>query len=388
MKVIITDEETLHSLSPAEMAAYLRSHHWEITREIGDKGAVWHRSGESSRSPEILLPLRRDLDDYAERIADVLQILAETEASSQIDLLKDITESAADIIRIRLQGPAYDDGSLPIEQAAQVVEQARELMLAAACSTVQPRQVYRTRKPAQAIEYMHKVRLGQTERGSYVLNIRSAVPPRFSEKLSSPGVSQSVIGSDEPFERRVTLMLSSALAITRSALAHIAVTGDLTPFQDAVQEGVSANLCAALAGLNLEGNTQNVDIDFQWSPMRPLPFGTAPQTRIRLSGDTLTTLGEVARELRERTAYEDFELNGVVTALHREKGEGKGQITITGLVDGSLRKIRVDLEASTYDLALSAHTQQLYVACEGELERDGRSYRLLSPRRFIVTPEV
>lgn len=387
MKATITDSETLQSLRPAEVAAYLRSHQWEISREIGDKGAVWHQKEEPQRSLELLLPLRRDLDDYAERMGEVLQVLEVAEARSQLDLLRDITEATADVIGIRLQGAAYDDGSVPIEQAAQVVEQARELMLAAACSTVQPRQVFRTRKPAQAIDYMQKVRLGQTERGSYVLNIRSAVPPRFSEGLASNSLAQSFADSDEPFERRVTLTLARALRITRSALAHIAVTSDVTPFQAAVTEGVSANLCAALAGLNTGGSAQSVEINFRWSPMRSLPRGTEPPSRIRLSSDMLVTLAEVARELKERVAYEDFELNGVVTALHREQGEGKGQITITGLVDGGLRKILVDLEPNAYNLAIHAHFQQLSVACEGELEREGRSYRLKNPRGFLVVPE-
>lgn len=389
MKAIITDIEALQSLGPAEVALYLRSHEWKLTREIGNRGAVWQKNQEKSHAPEILLPLRHDLDDYTERMAEVLQALEADEGRSQLDVLREITDSTADIIRIRLQGPAFEDGSVPIDQAAQVVDQAREMMLAAACSTVQPRLVFRTRRPIQATEYLRHVRLGQTERGSYILNLRSAVPPRFSDAANSsdaPGLSKLpplVIESDEPFERRVTLMLARALGVTRSALASVAVTGDIAPFQAAATEGVSANLCAALAGLNVGSNAQAIDINLRWPPMRPLPLGTE-QARFRLSADALVTLAEVARELKERAVYEDFELNGVVTALHREQDEGTGRITVTALVDGSRRKILLDLEPTDYKYALYAHSQKLAVACEGELEREGRSYHLLNPRKFVV----
>lgn len=392
MKATITDTEALQSLGPAEVALYLRSHEWKLSREIGNKGAVWRKNQGMLHAPELLLPLRHDLDDYAERMAEVLQTLETDEGRSQLDVLHEITDSTADIVRIRLQGPVFEDGSVPIDQAAQVVDQAREMMLAAACSTVQPRLVFRTRKPLQATEYLHHVRLGQTERGSYILNLRSAVPPRFREAANSseiiglPKLLSSVIERDEPFERRVTLMLARSLGVIRSALASVAVTGDIAPFQAAAAEGVSANLCAALAGLNVGSNAQTVEISLRWSPMRPLPPGTE-QGRFRLSADALITLAEVARELKERTAYEDFELNGVVTALHREQGEGKGRITVTGLVDGSLRKILLELEPTDYKHALYAHSQQLSVACEGELEREGRSYRLLNPRKFVVIAE-
>lgn len=392
MKAIITDVEALRSLGPAEVALYLRNHGWKLSREIGNKGAVWQKNPGKPHAPELLLPLRHDLDDYAERMAEVLQTLETSEGRSQLDVLREITDSTADIVRIRLQGSIFEDGSVPIDQAAQIVDQAREMMLAAACSTVQPRLVFRTRKPIQATEYLHHVRLGQTERGSYILNLRSAVPPRFSDAASSsngPGLSKPpplVVERDEPFERRVTLMLARALGVTRSALASVAVTGDIAPFQAAAAEGVSANLCAALAGLNVGSNAQAIDINLRWSPMRPLPPGVE-QARFHLSADALITLAEVARELKERTAYEDFDLNGVVTALHRERGEGIGRITVTGLVDGLLRKILLDLEPGDYKHALYAHSQQLAVACEGELEREGRSYRLLNPRKFVVVAE-
>ena len=386
MKATITDTVALQSLGPAEVALYLRTHEWKLSREIGNKGAVWQKNQGAPHAAELLLPLRHDLDDYAERMAEVLQMLEMDEGRSQLDVLRDITDSTADIVRIRLQGSVFEDGSVPIDQAAYVVDQAREMMLAAACSTVQPRQVFRTRKPVQATEYLHHVRLGQTERGSYVLNLRSSVPPRFGDLSGSVEVPSPVIERDEPFERRVTLMLARALGVTRSALASIAVTGDIAPFQAAATEGVSANLCAALAGLNVGGNAQAVEINLRWSPMRPLPPRTE-QVRFRLSADTLITLAEVARELRERVAYEDFELNGIVTALHRDQGEGKGHITVTGLVDNSLRKILLDLEPADYKQALYAHSQQLSVACEGELEREGRSYRLLNPRKFVVIAE-
>lgn len=384
MRATITDARTLSSLRPAEVATYLRSHGWKTIREIGDKGAIWNKANPNG-SPELLLPLRRDLDDYAERMGDVLQALESYEERSQLDLLRDITEASSDVIGLRLQGDAYSDGSLSINDAAQVVDQAREMMLAAACSTVHPRQVFRTRRPAQAVDYMQKVRLGQTERGSYVLNIHSAVPPSFSERTDS-AASFSLL--DEPFERRVSLTLAHALIATRAALAHAAVTNDIMPFQEAVSEGVSANLCAALAGMNAGGNAQSVELGFRWSPMRRLPPGVQPPTRIQLSSDALATLAEVARELRGRADYEDFELSGFVTSLNREQDQGEGQVTITGLMDGGLKKVVVDLDRNSYLKALRAHAERLSVACVGDLVRDGRSFRLVNPRDFDVARDL
>ena len=92
MKAIITDIKALQSLGPAEVALYLRTHEWKLSREIGNKGAVWQKNQGTPHAPELLLPLRHDLDDYAERMAEVLQTLEIDEGRSQLDMLRDITD--------------------------------------------------------------------------------------------------------------------------------------------------------------------------------------------------------------------------------------------------------------------------------------------------------
>ena len=53
------------------------------------------------------------------------------------------------------------------------MERARDLVLAAACAAITKRAYFATRKPTKATDYLSRVRMGQTERGSYVLTIRS-----------------------------------------------------------------------------------------------------------------------------------------------------------------------------------------------------------------------
>jgi hypothetical protein len=64
-----------------------------------------------------------------------------------------------------------------VQEGVEAVHHVRGLMMAAACTAVQPRAWFRSRKPAQAEQYLRQVRLGQTEQGSYVLTVQSRVPP-------------------------------------------------------------------------------------------------------------------------------------------------------------------------------------------------------------------
>jgi hypothetical protein len=189
---------------------------------------------------EIVLPLREEVGDFALRVSEVLKVLESVEHRSQLEILRDLLTSSSDLIRVRASTGQTTNGSIPLDLAVLFVEEARDLMLAAACSTVGPRAYYARRKPAQANDYLRGVRMGQTERGSYVLTILSPVPPslRAAEPEDAP---------PEPFERKVSRTLATALASVRTAAQRAAVTGDMQPFREAVEFGVSANFCDALS---------------------------------------------------------------------------------------------------------------------------------------------
>ena len=386
MKVTIHDADALRALGSLEVAAYLRSHGWRQTQRIGGKGSVWITPSPSGEEFEILLPQDRHLRDYVPRMAEVLQILEVAEARSQPEILRDVVFSASDVIRVRLENGVVEGGSIPLEYGVRLIEETREIMLASACAALRPRAMYQSRKPARAMTYMSGLRMGQTEQGSFVLTVRSNVPPRLSSsRIANLFPEMPEAAPSEPFERQVTLTFANALAAARDAVTQAGATGDLSPFIDAVDSGVSANLCAALAGLGMDTPTQDVTLDINWSPTRAVPEKTL--SRFLFASDAFPILREAARLLREDIPQEDFELYGVVLAVRREDGAPTGRVTIRGYVEGSLRQVRVDMNEADYETAIEAHRKGLPVQCEGELLREGRTYLLRNPRNFTAEEE-
>jgi hypothetical protein len=367
VRVAVRDAAVLGALRPLDVAAYLRSAGWRPVDRIGDKGTVWTRAGASGEDLEILLPLRADLRDFTARMADVLTTLAAGEDRSQLDILRDISCASADVVRLELQGPAVIDQSLALPQGVLAFARAHELMLSAACAAVEPRPVYATRKPAQAVEYVSRLRLGQTEAGSYVVSILSPVAPSLDQG-AGPGAGGEV---EDPFERRVTTTLARASAAALDAAEVAGSTGSLQPFVDASRLGVSANLCDAIAGLVTESGAESLAIRLRWSPSRAAP-AEAP-SRVVFARDAVGVVREASRIFRETTPREEFELQGMVVALQRDEGAASGTVTIAALVDGALRKVRVALGAEAYGAAIRAHQEELRVRCLGRLTKEGRS---------------
>ena len=254
-------------------------------------------------------------------------------------------------------------------------EYRAELLAAAAYAAVNPRAYWARRRPPQAIEYLSQVRLGQTERGSYVVTM---VPP-VTPALHGDGLTVA------PFERRVTETLMQALRAASHAAQAAAESGNMAPFNDAVAAGVSANLCDALAGLGQASPKDGLEISVSWSRTRP---GQGTLTSIPFSSDYLPILREASRRFKEAAPREELDLFGLVVKLDRVPGNASGTVAVDALVDDLPRRVFLELGDPFYQEAIRAHKESMLISCTGELVKDGKSLRLRNPAQFqVFSPE-
>jgi len=378
MKVTIRDKETLSAIPPLEAAAYLRSRGWNESVVLPQKGAFWRWQDSDGNEFEIALPHDRRLGDFVQRMGDLLNTLEVAEQRSQFDILRDIMSTAADVVSVPASYAKAADGSMPINDGVALTQLARDMMMAAACATVDPRPAYLRRKPTRAVEYIESLRLGLPERGSYVLNIVSRVPPGLKS-----ATGQLMLPVEDPFERQVTITLATALAESQKAAVSAATSGDIESFHHAVRSGVSANLCEALAGLRKFVDTsKGLAINFSWSRTRPVPESVP--NRIVFGDDAMLVIGEAGRLLLATAPQEDFELHGMVFRLERAGDAEIGNIVVLGFIDEQPRKISLELGPKDYDLAVLAHRDRLPIVCSGDLVKEGRMFSLQNPRHFAI----
>ncbi|HNH49764.1 MAG TPA: hypothetical protein PKY30_22160, partial [Myxococcota bacterium] len=227
--------------APDEVAAWLRQAGWEF-RESTEMWAIFEADRLGDRVT-IEVPQRSSAPDYPRVLGVLLRDLAVLEQRSEGSLLKDIHTATVDVVRLALEGQATRDGRIPVEAGRRVYGAARDLLLAAACSVVDPRAAYATRRSERALAVVDQARFGQTERGSFVITLETSVPPRLDAGLFDDG------DPDAPLDRKTTIRLARAIAAAEVATRGSAASGTLAPYQERMREGVSANLCDALAEL-------------------------------------------------------------------------------------------------------------------------------------------
>jgi hypothetical protein len=231
MRAIIRDEGAIGALRPLNVVGYLRSHGWQKYSEVSGKFSVWNHP--SYPDAEIVVPLRREASDFMERLSDILHELEAAEKRSPFDILRDLLNSGFDVVRLGAASAATVDGTISIVDGLKLFEQSKEMLLCAACSTINPRAVFHSRKPQRANDYMATARFGQTEQGSYVLTLLSPIAPQ----LNAHGDTE--LFPPEPFERQVIRTLARAVNCTVVAAERAATAPipDFAPFSRGRQSG-------------------------------------------------------------------------------------------------------------------------------------------------------
>ena len=361
----------LSSVTLRSLYAYLASHGWQKIEPYGESGFVF---GLESETLELLVP-SEVLSDYRRRIEEILETLSDVEKRDSLAILRDVSMSEYDLIRVRLPEPA-PGGSVPVSDGVSLFQESRNLLLAAACSVSRPQRAYRAGRNQEASDYMDTVRFGQTEMGSFIASLLSPVPPNLVGQADlSTGLPP------EPFARRVTRKLVSGLRSAKDAVTLADHGGDISAFEQNVSQGVSANLCDAIANLLDVENRQSIDLSVSWSLVREPPESRA---QIVFNRSDISVLKEASRILRDRQERPNERLDGYVYALARGQTQHRGRVTLKAVVDGAMSSVRVDFAPPDYSRIAEAHDQRKVVSLEGDLRRDGQRWVLDNPRDLEV----
>ena len=369
MTTMLFEEASLRLISPAALSGYVRSLNWVKDRPYRDVSDVYVGEG----LPEIIVPRTPRIADYAFVMRRLIQEFSSvTERDPQV-IYHDLVNADRDVIRVRV--PDVDDDSLVVDQGIGLVNGARDLLLAAACSFSDRRPVFRVGSNQAAMDYLRRVRLGHTERGSFAVTL---LPPVVPPAVKAPRAEQEFehvwMSVEDPLERRMTGHFADTLAATRKA-AEDTAAGSAEAFSGALASGVSANLCDAMVALI--GPFSKLDVSVSWALTRPV---FASRSEFSFFQDDSPVLRAASDSFRSRGPKHDVRIFGKVGRLARDDGEGDGRITIRASVDGRVQSVNAVLDLFDYEMAIIAHQGGVVLGLEGDLERVGQRWHLRNSR--------
>ncbi|WP_296106375.1 hypothetical protein [uncultured Agrobacterium sp.] len=374
MRTGFVEQSGLLSLSPRDVAGWLRMRGFLHIGSVGEYGALFRRTKHDNEQ-ELLLPTSPSTRDFVIRMRQLIEDLSEYEERRSNEVMTDLYMAPFDVVKVR--SPDADDyGSIRFSAGIDLHAESKNLLRAAANAAASniPRRSWRGRSFDEVNDYLGNVRLGQTQIGSFVLNVLS--PWDFSS-----GNQVSLDLSEPSFGRRVTNSLAAALSATERALRKSVVQG-AQPIVDSYKSGISSNFCAALARLAAEGD--GVDVGLAWSPSAPKD----KVVNLSLRREDAAVLTEASVLLASQEAEPNFTIEGLVTLISDPSQKSEGSVIVETVLAGALRKVRMKFTPGDRALIYEAAEGRKWISVQGDLQRQGQRLILENARDIaIITPQ-
>lgn len=214
------------------------------------------------------------------------------------------------------------------------------------------------------MSFINDVRLGQTERGSYIVKVISPLPKELSNKQTTiPSIPEI-----PPFQRQAVERTFIGLNSLKEVLTETHKRGEFffDPFYERISDGVNADLCEALLGKGENRDNSPLNFSVSWSPAFVLNIKESIPIKITFEPKYYDYIEEAAKEFRKKEP-EEVVFSGYVVELYKEHENGDGDITIATHLDDRRRKIRMTLSSNDYKLATKAHDKWIEVKVKGIL---------------------
>lgn len=375
----------LMSLAPFLIKKYLIQKQWVKDADYASKAEIYIHS-HTGKTHELFLPLNIEAPDYKRLVTDALKVLSKVEERPELLIYEDLITSGADTIRVRAPSPDGEENSISLLWGVSIVDQSRMLLAASAASVTarHKKGYYHPFKMTEVNDYLSKVRLGHTERGSFIVKLISPVDPQIQPP------STNLLGEtndNDPTSRKVTRNLALALRETKSALRAVAQNPDsFDPFEQAIENGVNGNLCDSLSAMI--DTRSSVDVSINWSMGRNLSDDMIPLIGNAKYSFTPTEAGflkEAARQFRSITPVEETVIQGVIKQI----GKDSDFIKIVTILENQPRTVKVDMNRTDLKQAINAFANDQLVKVSGTLNKTGKIF-VLDDAEFLgrVDPDT
>ncbi len=351
-------------VEPHDVVRYAQARGWVLARSL--PGPFHVLTHPDSDLDQVLVPRSAHADDFAVRVVEAAERLAERERRSVNAVLSDLLSVAADVVRFRVRGADVERLDISFPHLAGVIAGIEKCLRATACSVVKPQPFHPRLSRSEADQLMQACRLRQTEPGSFTIVVACPL-----DAVDRPASSEH----PAPFVRRVTHDLMRSLQWIQDAGGSptLATPGTLPV-------SMSANLCEGLLDMQPDDERASLSVEVAWdhsvAPPTDIDWRIAPELR----REHFVFLGGIARALRPSDGGEKpVPLVGHVDRLNGtpdENGRVYGEVVLSLFLDDAVLRARADLGPDDYVKAIEAHRWNRLVRLAGVVRRGRKVHRV------------
>ena len=296
----------------------------------------------------------------------------------EYQILDDFENSVKDQVKFRVKSEMTEDGYIPLVEGVRLLENTKEMLIASFLSISNKKKNYTGPHPENVNEAISNIKMGQTEEGSFIINIY--LPNDYYED-GQPSLLKEE--SDSFTRKALTVMEQASTELISKAKTFEEQHNDLSVFDDSYLQGVSSNFCSAISEISSNGKN-DVEIEIILNDTIDAKENIR---KIEIKKEIIPIINDVKEYYKQDLTTENFVLIGHVTKLHQEVDDSEGDITLTCEIAGKLKKVKLDLNETFYTIAQEAHRNKSYLRCVGTLKINGRVTTLSNITEVLIISE-
>ena len=359
----------------SSFSRYLLKLNWEKANDLNEYYNVWHSPIIDGKQEELVVPITREVFRLERNLDIIIKILMSFYNKKEYQILDDFENSVKDQVKFRVKSEMTEDGYIPLVEGVQLLENTKEMLIASFLSVNNKRKNFTGPHPETVDEVINNIKMGQTEEGSFIINIY--LPNDYYED-GQPSLLEEE--SDSFTRKALTIMEQASTELISKAETYEEQNNDLSVFDDSYLLGVSSNLCSAISEISSNGKN---DVEIEIILNNKID-DKEDVRRIEIRKELIPIIDTVREYYKQDLTTEDYVLIGHVTKLHQEVDESEGDITLTCLIDGKLKKVKLELNETFYTIAQEAHRNKSYLRCVGTLKISGRVTTLTNIEDVLI----
>jgi hypothetical protein len=362
----------LHAVKPRTAKQYAKAKGWSFVKDFKDKYYIYQKE----TSGQLLIPKNRDAIDYPNRVMDLINVFSNDEKRDSIAILNDLFNPEADILRFRLKGERYADGTAPLSEGMNLYSGSKRSIYVSALQVKSPQRFYKRISNSEIDTFISACKMGQTERGSFIASL--VCPLTIQGFETNLTLFDNVQTTPQSFTRKVTANFLTGI----DAILKTIDEDNLDYLKTGNEYIISSNFCDSIIEMQPESNDSALEINASLSISDFIP--QIPLLRT-IEKDYFSLIEQIGRDIRPQNTEEEKSFYGKVKTLNgsvSENGQVKGEVILTFIDDDKLIRAKVDLNESQYKIAHEAHISDRSINIVGILEEGARMSKFKSHKSF------
>lgn len=332
--------------------------------------------------PEFTLavPASEKATDFYTSVYSLIQTLSTIYEKSEQEIIDSLKSAYTDRLQFRIITEESKGGKLPLDYAARCLEGLKDLVLYAACAEENAKPIC-TRAYNNAKRSLERFQFGQTQVGSFIINIDVQVADEDNEQLYMVGATTI----KEPPEHKIIKRIGTALSQIDSVATRRIQVGTL--IEDAYKSGITANMCDALSKLKPD-SSEDITVETSVFYAEAITQAVSPPEVCTLDNVHFAFIDEISKRYKDCTLIEDVTLNGTIKMLSKattnDGDEAENTVRLLAKIGGQMRSIRLHLSPEHHTLACDAYRDDKEVCVSGTIDKSTKHWFFTDVSEFTV----